>query len=453
MAPKRRPAAEAGRPRGVRRRPAALVVESEEVWVAAEEVTLAQMEAWPLIRVQGEYWEEAVDCIVEMIELKASRGDRELLGKAMGTSSEGLLRYISGVPAKKVRLHLCGVRCDKRTWEDGLIHVTRVKRHRDGETSRGEAERDELERVRLEAASRGKGRGHPAVPRPEAEVTKAPGTSGDSEEHKKKKKKKKKAKLKIEGVKDYSTLFKNTGMDEDPIKRKRFRHRARKLSKKGRNKDTSTSGSSESSDSSSQMSASEGHFGELFTPQTSAQKMWERLPGVLTAQLLQDAHRSMLLQMGSMSSTTGQLQPLTSQYVRQQMGSAMSPVIYREAIHWAAALDLMVQGKVAAACDVMSQRLKSLEALAKGMKVDLIKQLELIQVDHHGLASSSELHQAGRTAHEENKIYGKATGKYPDFRDRYKEKGKSKGDKGDGKDRDRDREKGKKEKGDGKKKQ
>ena len=131
----------------------------------------------------------------------------------------------------------------------------------------------------------------------------------------------------------------------------------------------------------------------------------------------------------------------------------MSPVIYREAIHWAATLDLMVQGKVASACDVMSQRLKSLEALAKGMKVDLIKQLELIQVDHHGLASSSELHQAGRTAHEENKIYGKATGKYPDFRDRYKEKGKSKGDKGDGKDRDRDREKGKKEKGDGKKKQ
>ena len=85
------------------------------------------------------------------------------------------------------------------------------------------------------------------------------------------------------------------------------------------------------------------------------------------------------------------------------MGAAMSPVIYREAIHWAATLDLMVQGKVASACDVMSQRLKSLEALAKGMKVDWIKQLELIQVDNYGLASSSELHQAGKTAPEENK--------------------------------------------------
>ena len=411
MAPKRRPAAEAGRPRVVRRRPAALVVEGEEPWVSAEEVTLAQMEAWPRMRVQGEYWEEAVDCIVEMIELKASRGDRELLAKAMGTSSEALLRYISGVPEKSVRLHLCGVRCDRRTWEDGLIHVTQVKQHRAGdvaweknlETSRAEAERDELERVHLEAASRGKGRGLQAGPPAAAEKVEAPGGSGDSDEKKKKKKKKRKAKLRIEAVKDHTVLFKNTGMDADPIKRKRFRRRAKKLTKRGRNKDSSSSGSSASSTSSSQVGEGEDYFGELFTPQTSAQKMWERLPGVLTAQLLQDAQRSMLLQMGSMASTSGQLQPLTSQYVRQQMGAAMSPVIYREAIHWAATLDLMVQGKVASACDVMSQRLKSLEALAKGMKVDLIKQLELIQVDNYGLASSSELHQAGKTAHEENK--------------------------------------------------
>ena len=134
------------------------------------------------------------------------------------------------------------------------------------------------------------------------------------------------------------------------------------------------------------------------------------------------------------------------------MGASMSPVIYREAIHWAATLDLMVQGKVASACDVMSQRLKSLEALAKGMKVDLIKQLELIQVDNYGLASSSELHQAGRTAHEENKIYGKATGRVPEYRDRFREKGKVKGEKGETKDKDREKEKGKKDKGEGKKK-
>ena len=69
------------------------------------------------------------------------------------------------------------------------------------------------------------------------------------------------------------------------------------------------------------------------------------------------------------------------------------------------------------------------------------------------MASSSELHQAGRTAHEENKIYGKATGRFPDYRDRYKEKGKTKGEKGETKDKDRDKEKGKRDKGDGKKKQ
>ncbi|CAK9069219.1 Cryptochrome DASH [Durusdinium trenchii] len=460
MAPKRRPAAEAGRPRVVRRRPAALDGEVEDQWVPADEVTLAQMEGWAQMRVQGEYWEEAVDCTVEMIELRASRGDRELLGKAVGTSSEALLRYISGVPEKTVRLHLCGRRCDRKTWEDGLIHVTQLKQHRAGEvsweknleSSRAEAERDELERVRLEAAARGKGRGLPAGPKAAAEKVDAPGVSGESEEQKKKKKKKKKTKLRMEPVKDHTTLFKNTGMDADPVKRKRFRRRAKKLTKKSRNKDSASTGSSESSDSSSKVSEGEDYFGELFTPQTSTQRMWERLPGVLTAQLLQDAQRSMLLQMGSMASTSGQLQPLTSQYVRQQMGASMSPVIYREAIHWAATLDLMVQGKVASACDVMSQRLKSLEALAKGMKVDLIKQLELIQVENYGLASSSELHQAGRTAHEENKIYGKATGRFPEYRDRFRDKGKAKGEKGESKDKDRDKEKGKKDKGDGKKK-
>ena len=83
------------------RRPAALEGEEDNPWVAAGEVTLAQLESWPLIRVQGEYWEEATDCIVEMVELKVSRGDRELLGRAKGTSSEALLRYISGVAARQ----------------------------------------------------------------------------------------------------------------------------------------------------------------------------------------------------------------------------------------------------------------------------------------------------------------------------------------------------------------
>ena len=221
----------------MRRRPAALVVEDEAPWVPAEEVTLAQMEAWPLIRVQGEYWEEAADCIVEMIELKATRGDRELLGKATGTSSEALLRYVSGVASKAVRLHLC----DRRTWADGLLHVTQVKRHRTGEvaweknleTSRAEAERDELESVREEAAARGKGRGAPAEARVDAEKVEAPGDSGDSEEKKKKKKKKKKAKLKIEGVKDLTVLFKNTGMDADPLQAEAIQTPGQEADQKG----------------------------------------------------------------------------------------------------------------------------------------------------------------------------------------------------------------------------
>lgn len=238
-------------------------------------------------------------------------------------------------------------------------------------------------------------------------------------------------------------------MDSDASIRRRFKKKAKRLSKRGKSKKESDSSSSGSTDSSSSMDVQEDAITGLFAEQTAVQRMWHRFPGVLTAQLLQDIQRTMLLQLGSMNASPDQLTPIVSQYVRQHLSTMMSPVVFREAAHWGACLDCMIQGRTAAVVDIMSQRLKALESLSKGMAVGLIKQLELIQVDGPGLASSSELQQAGRSAYEEQKVMAKATGKTYEARDKGKSKEKGKGDR-EGKDK--DREKGKKDKGDNKKK-
>ena len=144
----------------------------------------------------------------EYQEVRSSRGDREVSLRAMGTTNENMLKYVSGLSTKQVRAHLCGPACDRQVWEDGLIHCSKVCQHLPGdvpwernlEVAPVEKERDDLERVRKEAASRGKGVGA-VKEKPKKDRSSSPGTSGESKMKKKKKKKKKKDKLKIEAIK------------------------------------------------------------------------------------------------------------------------------------------------------------------------------------------------------------------------------------------------------------
>ena len=272
---------------------------------------------------------------------------------------------------------ICGPACERQVWEDGLIHCSKVCQHLPGDTpwernlevAPVEKERDDLERVRKEAASRGKGVGT-VKEKPKKDRSSSPGTSGESKaKKKKKKKKKKKERLRIEAIKPLSQIFGKTGMDSDASIRRRFKKRAKKLSKKGKSKKEGDTSSSGSSDSSSTMDVQEDAITGLFAEQTAVQRMWHRFPGVLTAQLLQDIQRTMLLQLGTMNASPDQLTPIVSQYVRQHLSTIMSPVVFREAAHWGACLDCMIQGRTAAAVDIMSQRLKALESLSKGMAV------------------------------------------------------------------------------------
>ena len=113
-------------------------------------------------------------------------------------------------------------------------------------------------------------------------------------------------------------------------------------------------------------------------------------------------------------------------------------------------MDLLLTGQVAAAADLGAQRLKALEGHSKGMKPELLRQLELVAQEKPSLSSTTEIMKAGRQANEEMKVMQKASyrdtsekgkGPWRDWRDRF-DKGEKTG-KG---------EKGKKGKNEGKKK-
>ena len=190
---------------------------------------------------------------------------------------------------------------------------------------------------------------------------------------------------------------------------------------------------------------------DLFEPATPTQRVWKLCPGALTMTMIAEAKEALLTQLGSASEPMeGAVPPLATQYVRQILMPSMSGPVARETHHWGPTLDLLLTGQVAAAADLGAQRLKALEGHSKGMKPELLRQLELVAQEKPSLSSTTEIMKAGRQANEEMKVMQKASyrdasekgkGPWRDWRDRF-DKGEKTG-KG---------EKGKKGKNEGKKK-
>ena len=95
---------------------------------------------------------------------------------------------------------------------------------------------------------------------------------------------------------------------------------------------------------------------------------------------------------------------------------------------------------MAGAADLAAQRLKALEGHSKGMKPELLRQLELVAQEKPSLTSTTEIMKAGRQANEEVKVLQKAStrdtsekgkGQWKDWREKLDRGEKSgKGDKG-----------------------
>ena len=118
MAPKRalrRPARAPERP-SVRRRPAG-ADPPEADWEKASEVNIRELNSWPAIYIQGLYFRDNdAEVIGEMKSLAVGDDGTVMTVKAHGTTSEELLRLLSGRASKLLQIHLCDEPCSRQVW-------------------------------------------------------------------------------------------------------------------------------------------------------------------------------------------------------------------------------------------------------------------------------------------------------------------------------------------------
>ena len=435
--------------------------EKEGVYKSSE-ATLELCRSFSEIEVvEGTYWDGPVTAVVKVLEVKILRGEVYLEGQILGTQSEPLLRAATGLPDRKVRLHLCGDMCAGNPHEEDLIHMTKFRQAPHpkedwmsnlvgvGAAPREEDElpglRRDMEKRREAAQSRGKGVG---------DGNGEEALESEEEAAKAKKAKKKKRKLKIDHTKPVEGLFKNTGLDADPEVRERFRKRASKLArKKSKDKDPSKTSSS-SSEGSGGALADRDIFGGSGKVRVIGQKM----PGALCAAAIEEASEG---QGGLYSLHSGALPPLMQRYHRQMLAPRMSPAMSRESQTLAVIIDTALRGQLSQSLDVAAQRLKSVEMMSQGVHFSVAQQQELLVKEQSSLSSVPEFREAAVRAREENKAkaeaqrpYGYRTpgGRYEEGQKGGKNQnqkggGKNKQGKNDGKKNDKDNQDGQKPRG------
>ena len=71
----------------------------------------------------------------------------------------------------------------------------------------------------------------------------------------------------------------------------------------------------------------------------------------------------------------GAVAPVATQYFRAHLQQQMGVALARESLHLATIIDLSLRGRIASALDVAGQRLKALEAMARGTAIDIARRL------------------------------------------------------------------------------
>ena len=386
---------------------------------------------------KGIYWEEEVQ-VAGRVEGLATKKDQVTLSFRLdGTKNESLVKWSGSHPGVALEVDICQPGCSL-TSKDGLLHCQVVQKVLDStraawmnnlvaaETPMG-AE-DGLRRLRLREKELAKRKGtedDKGVGEPQEDTL-----SGSSEDAKKKrKKKKKKDKVRVVGTKSPAALFATTALDPKPEVRRRVRRRARRLTKR-RNKKEST-GSSGSSSVTSDTGSSEADGARLFGEEVRIKKVWRKSPGALTLNTLEQMQLAVVTTSGQMwDLDRSSLPPIFSQYWKLALQSKMSGPLDRESQTLCFLQDLLLQGKVAAACDVVTQRLKGLEQISAGGRYSIAQRQELVPLDFHQMTTATEALEASRIQREELKaksLSSRPWEKKPEWEKRSEEpKGKGK---------------------------
>ena len=432
MAPKRRMARPAAAKAVPRRRPAANVPRVSEVAKPLTGVGLADVAGLGLVKLPNAvYYHRPVVLAGEFKGVKVEAGEAFGEMEVTGTKDDELLRVLSGQRGKKMRVHFCTGACHDTLTGDTLVHGKDFVQVKTGQedwyenlkevVERTEKEVDELEKLRKEAERQA----NEAEDGKEKEKTKAEKKKDKKEKQKEKKKEKassSKKKRKIEedtddssevlevGQKALKALFEGTGLDPSLKRRSKVLKRARRVGKSKKKKkkkeegeegsEDTPSGSSSSSSSTTDVMAEGG----LFDTGKKIKVMAAKYPGALTCNSLNEARQVLLTSSGTTwQLDRKQLPPLFTQYVRQQLATSMGAPMLQEALTLAFAVDSLLQGRPAFCCDLLSQRLKSLETSARGAHWSVGRQHELLN-NQQGLLEDAENLEAAKKAREEERL-------------------------------------------------
>ena len=349
-----------------------------------------------------------------------------------GTKDDELVRVLSGKDSKVISVHLCQDGCGNAVTAEDLVHgqdyvpkketdepwLTNLK----AVVPALDENRDELAKLReaqrlAEAEEAAKGEEEsPKKKKKEKKDKKEKKKDKEKKDKKAKEKKEKKRKKDDEtteesenlerGQKALRAIFKDTGLDPSLKRRNKLVKKARRIgrAKKKKKKKSDGSGSEDSGSTSSESSTDEEVGEGLFETGKRVKIISGRYPGVLACSSLSEAKQVLL----TASGTTWQLDkqglpPLFTHYVRQQLAHSMSPPLLQESLTVAAAIDNLLQGKVAYTCDLLAQRLKSIESLTKGAHWSVGRQHELVG-DAQGITEDAENLEAARKAKEVAKL-------------------------------------------------
>ena len=364
------------------------------------------------------YYGRAIDVVASVKGFRLEEGQMVLEVKVHGTKSEEFLREMSGRPSRTATVHVCDLTCPETVTGAAYLHG---KLYKPVDIS-GEAwfsnlqqvegvvaGEDELAALREEARKR---EGEEDPPREKAkEKKKKKDKSRERKAPKERKEEVSPASSSLEvGQRALAGVFGDTGLDPDPGQRKVWMKKARKLgkSKKKKKKKKKKSDSGEESSYSSGSASSSTTIvtgGGLFETEGKLKAIWMRYPGTLSAAAVGEARQSLMTTSGTIWDVSKEhLPPLMTQYGRMNILPGMSPAMAQEALSLCVGIDMLLQGKVAASCDLLCQRLKSLEAIGRGSHWQMARQLELVRLDNHGITNEEEALGAARRAREENRL-------------------------------------------------
>ena len=388
------------------------------------DLTVVQLSSLGCIRLKkARYYQREVDLVGKVIAVKMEQGQIYLDMEISGTRDEALLRALTGRESRLISAHVCPEGCEALVTDEFLVHGSDYEQVDRGAEAwfsnlvkvriEGGAEADEMANLRREAEERNqavaKGGEEPPKEAKKEKKKKEKKRARDEEKLAKDKRRRSSSDSRdqVPGQKSLRVVYEQTGLDPDAKVRRKVMKKARKLGKKKKKKrkgDDSSSSSASPSSSSAGSSVSPAEGG-LFSSERKMQTIWRHYPGSLTCSAVHEARENLMSSSGLLWDIDRKaLPPLMTQYVRQHLAANMSAPMLQEAITVGNCLDYLLQGRVASTCDVLSQRLKSLESLSRGSHWTVARQLELVKSDLVTITGEEEGLQAARRAREEDKL-------------------------------------------------